>query len=258
MTIASLTTSDVRSRIAQGRLRAFLFDLDGVITDTAAIHAAAWKRLFDGFLKTRAGGEAFRPFRIPEDYLAHVDGRPRYEGVRVFLESRGISLPEGAPGDPVDCVSIRRLGDRKDALFNAVLADQGIGVFDASIRFLAALCDRGVATACVSSSRNCRPVLARCGLRDRFDVIVDGFDIERGLAGKPAPDSYLRAAEHLDVLPEAAAVVEDATSGVAAGRAGGFGVVIGLDRGAGRASLMVHGADIVVGELDEFLPLVEG
>ena len=258
MTIPSLTAADVRSRIAKGLYRAFLFDLDGVITDTAAIHAAAWKRLFDGFLEARAGGNPVEPFHLPEDYLAHVDGRPRYEGVRGFLEARGIALPEGAPGDPVDRVTIRSLGDRKDALFNAELAEQGVKVFDASIRFLEALRDREVATACVSSSRNCRPVLTRCGLMDRFDAIVDGFDIERGLAGKPAPDSFLRAATELGVPPDSAAIVEDAESGVAAGRAGGFGLVIGLDRGAGPASLLSHGADIVVGELDEFLPLEEG
>lgn len=257
MTGPDLTAADVRLRIAQGRLRAFLLDLDGVITDTAAIHAAAWKRLFDGFLRDRAGGGGFQPFRLPEDYLAHVDGRPRYEGVRGFLDSRGIALEEGGPGDPFDRVTIRRLGNRKDALFNAVLAQQGVDVFEASVRFLAALHDRGVALACVSSSRNCRPVLTRCGLRDRFDTIVDGFDIERGLAGKPAPDSYLRAARDLGVPPDSAAVVEDALSGVAAGRAGGFGLVIGLDRGAGRGALLAHGADIVVGELDEFLPLKE-
>ena len=258
MTAAQVSVADVRSRVADGRIQAVLFDLDGVITDTAAVHAAAWKSLFDDFLKDRAEGRGFRPFRVPEDYLAHVDGEPRYDGVRDFLRARGIVLPEGSPSDPADRITIRSLGDRKDALFNAALADQGVRVFGGSVALIAALRRRGVATACVSSSRNCRPVLARCGLLDVFDAIVDGQDIDRGLAGKPAPDSYLQAARNLGVPPPAAAVVEDALSGVAAGHTGGFGLVIGLDRGVGRAALLERGADIVVGELDEFLPLDEG
>lgn len=258
MMAAEVTVADIRSRIADGSIRAFLFDLDGVITDTAAVHAAAWKSLFDDFLKDRAEGRGFRPFRVPEDYLAHVDGEPRYDGVRDFLRARGIVLPEGSPSDPPDRITVRSLGDRKDALFSAVLAEQGVRVFDGSIALIAALRRRGVATACVSSSKNCRPVLARCGLLDSFDAIVDGTDIEGGLAGKPAPDSYLRASRKLDAPPPAAAVVEDALSGVAAGHAGGFGLVIGLDRGAGRDALLERGADIVVDDLEEFLPLEEG
>ena len=255
---AEITVAGIRSLIADGRIRAFLFDLDGVITDTAAVHAAAWKTLFDEFLEDRAEGQEFRPFRIPEDYLAHVDGEPRYDGVRHFLRSRGIDLPEGSPSDPADRVTVRSLGDRKDALFNAVLAEQGVRVFEGSIALIGALRRHGLATACVSSSKNCRPVLTRCGLLEMFDAIVDGVEIERGLAGKPAPDSYLQAARNLETAPAAAAVVEDALSGVAAGRAGGFGLVIGIDRGAGREALLQRGADIVVGDLDEFLPLEEG
>ena len=255
MMAADVTVAEIRSRIADGRIRAFLFDLDGVITDTAAVHAVAWKRLFDDFLEDRAEGRGFQPFRVPEDYLAHVDGEPRYDGVRDFLRARGIVLPEGSPSDPADRVTVRSLGDRKDALFNAVLAERGVRVFDRSIALIAALRQRGIATACVSSSKNCRPVLARCGLLDLFDAIVDGVDIEAGLAGKPAPDSYLRAARDIETSPAVAAVVEDALSGVAAGRAGGFGLVIGIDRGAGRAALRERGADIVFGELDEILPL---
>ncbi len=258
MTADELTVADIRSCIADGRIRAFLFDLDGVITDTAAVHAAAWKSLFDDFLKDRSEGRGFRPFRVPEDYLAHVDGEPRYDGVRDFLRARGIVLPEGSPSDPADRITVRSLGDRKDALFKAVLEEQGVRVFDGSISLIEALRQRGLATACVSSSKNCRPVLARCGLLEMFDTIIDGVEIERGLAGKPAPDSYLQAARNLETAPAAAAVVEDALSGVAAGRAGGFGLVIGVDRGAGRAALLERGADVVVGELDEFLPLEEG
>lgn len=256
--MSDISRHAVRDRVASGDLRAVLFDLDGVITDTAGLHAQAWKRLFDAFLRANAPSEPFAPFRLPEDYLAHVDGKPRYDGVRTFLAARGIALPDGAPSDPDDRLTICGLGNRKDALFNAVLERDGVSVFAPSIRLVRALRDRSVATACVSSSKNCRPVLMRAGLIDLFDAIVDGFDIERGLAGKPAPDSYLRAADALGVPPSATAVVEDALSGVEAGRAGGFGLVIGLDRGAGRDALLAHGADIVVGELDELLPLTEG
>ena len=255
---ATAPVGTVGARVAAEDLRAVLFDLDGVITDTAGLHALAWKRLFDGFLRDRAGGGTFEPFRVPDDYLASVDGKPRYDGVRSFLAARGIALPDGDPSDPDDRQTVCGLGNRKDALFNAALSEQGVTVFEPSIRFIRALRERGVATACVSSSKNCRPVLRRAGLLDMFDALVDGFDIEHGLAGKPAPDSYLHAAALLGVPPPAAAVVEDALSGVAAGRAGGFGLVIGIDRGAGRAALLEFGADIVVGDLDELLPLQEG
>lgn len=248
----------VADRVAAGDLRAVLFDLDGVITDTAGLHAVAWKRLFDDFLQARAVAEPFEPFRLPEDYLAYVDGKPRYDGVRSFLAARSIALPDGSPTDRDDSQTVCGLGNRKDALFNIALAEQGVSIFEPSIRFIWALRACAVATACVSSSKNCRPVLARARLLDLFDAVVDGCDIENGLAGKPAPDSYLRAGELLGVPPEAAAVVEDALSGVAAGRAGRFGLVIGVDRGAGRAALIDHGADLVVADLDELLPLKEG
>lgn len=241
-------------RVADHRLRAFLFDLDGVITDTAAIHAVAWKRLFDGFLAERAG-DAYEPFRLPEDYHAYVDGKARYDGVQSFLDARSIELPNGEPSDVAGRETVCGLGNRKDDLFNAVLDERGVEVFDGSVRLIEALRDRHVATACVSSSKNCRPVLARCDLLGLFDTIIDGTDIERGIAGKPAPDSFLRAASDLGVPPAAAAVVEDALSGVAAGRAGDFGLVIGVDRGAGGDALLARGADLVVGDLDELLPL---
>lgn len=250
--------SEVGRRVAQGELRAFLFDLDGVITDTAALHAAAWKRLFDAFLAERAAGGRFEPFRLPEDYHAHVDGRPRYEGVSTFLASRGIELPQGAPDDPGDRATVCGLGNNKDALFNAELEEHGVTVFAASLRLVEALRARAVHTACVSSSKNCKPVLERAGLLPLFEAIVDGHDIENGLPGKPAPDSFLRAADEVGVPAAASVVVEDAISGVAAGRAGGFGLVIGLDRGAGHDALLAHGADLVVDELDELLPLPGG
>ncbi len=253
-----MTAADLRARIAGGDLRAFLFDLDGVITDTAAVHAVAWKRLFDSYLEERAGGGAFEPFRVPEDYHAYVDGKARYDGVQSFLDARDIKLPRGEPSDPVDRVSVCGLGNRKDALFNAVLNEKGVRVFDGSVRLIKALRERDVAAGCVSSSKNCRPVLERCDLLGLFDTIVDGMDVEEGLAGKPAPDTFLRAAANLAVPPQGAVVVEDALSGVAAGRAGGFGLVIGLDRGAGRDALLAGGADLVVRDLDVLLPLSNG
>ena len=249
----AVTVADVRARLLDGTLGAVLFDLDGVITDTAALHAVAWQRLFDDFLAEQDVGHA--RFELPADYLAYVDGKPRYDGVQSFLDARGLALPRGMPSDPSDAATVCGLGNRKDALFNAVLAAQGVTEFDGSVRLLEALRRRHVATACVSSSKNCRPVLDSCGLLGAFDTIVDGADIERGVAGKPAPDSYLCAAGRLAVAPAAAAVVEDALSGVAAGRRGDFGLVIGVDRGVGAAALRAAGADVVVTDLAAFLPL---
>lgn len=235
-------------------ITAFLFDLDGVVTRTATVHARAWKELFDGFLAARAGGGAFAPFRLPDDYTAHVDGKPRYDGVRAFLESRGIELPWGDPGDPPGAPTICGLGNRKDALFAAVMARDGVEVFDGTVRLIEALRGKGRKIGCVSSSKNCRPVLERAGLTALFDAIVDGNDLEREhLAGKPAPDTYLRGAALLGAAPPHAAVIEDAIVGVAAGRAGCFGLVIGVDRGAGRAALLAAGADLVVADLAEFV-----
>ncbi len=252
----TLQIGDVRRRTATGELRAFLFDLDGVITNTATLHAAAWKRLFDAFLEYQAGGAGFTPFRLPEDYLAYVDGKARYDGVQSFLESRGIELPCGTPADSTDAMTVCGLGNRKDEFFMAELSARGVAVFDGTLRLIEALRGQRIATACVSSSKNCRPVLERCGALGLFDVIVDGTAVENGLAGKPAPDSFLHAAAQLDAKPAQAAVIEDALSGVAAGRAGGFGLVIGVDRGAGHEALHASGADIVVDDLDALLPLV--
>ena len=242
-------------------ITAWLFDLDGVVTDTASIHGRAWKRLFDGYLERRAGGGAFEPLRLPEDYLAHIDGKPRYEGVRDFLASRGIELPLGTPDDAPGDDTVCALGNAKNDWFNEVLAKEGVPVFDKCVALIDRLRARGLKTACVSSSKNCRPVLATAGLADRFDTVVDGTDLEReGLRGKPEPDTYVRAAERLGATPAEAAVFEDALSGVEAGRRGGFGLVVGVDRGAGAAALEAQGADRVVADAGDLLddPAVAG
>lgn len=229
---------------------AVLFDLDGVLTPTAQIHRTAWAQMFDAFL----AGRGQPPF-TDADYFAHVDGRPRTDGVRAFLASRGVTLPDGEPDDPEDAETVNGLGNRKNAAFNAVLARDGIAPYPASARLLDALRRRGTAMAVVSSSRNARPVLDAAGISDDFACVVDGEDAAtHQLAGKPAPDTFLRAAQVLGVDPARAVVVEDATSGVAAGRAGRFGLVIGVDRGAGADALTDAGADVVVTDLDEVLP----
>jgi beta-phosphoglucomutase family hydrolase len=234
-------------------IKAVLFDLDGVVTRTAAIHARAWKRLFDEFMAGLDGNpERLRPFRLPEDYLAYVDGKPRDEGVRSFLQARGIDLPWGDPQDLPDARTICGLGNRKNGYFHEVLTEQGVEVFPTTIALIHALRARGIKIACVSSSKNCRPVLERAGVIDLFDVILDGHDLEtEHLTGKPCPDAFLRTAERLGVAPAKAAVVEDAVSGVAAGKAGAFGLVIGVDRGAGREALLAASADVVVADLAE-------
>jgi beta-phosphoglucomutase family hydrolase len=229
------------------KLKAFLFDLDGVITRTATLHGQAWKRLFDEFLKDPA-----HPFRLPEDYLDYVDGRPRYEGVQTFLASRGIELPLGHPGDAPGAGSICALGNRKDAFFADQMARHGVDVYSSTVEVLRALRAAHIRCACVSSSTHCRPILETAGLTGCFDQIYDGCDLEReGLPGKPRPDAFLRTAALLGVEPANAAVVEDAISGVEAGRAGAFGLVIGVDRGAGGEALERAGADLVVTDLSE-------
>ncbi len=235
-------------------LKAVLFDLDGVITNTAEVHARAWKQLFDEFLAGREGqAERLGPFRLPEDYIDYIDGKPRYEGVRSFLTSRGINLPWGDRADPPDAPTVCGLGNRKNRYFHRALEEQGVEVFEGSVALIRALRARGIKTACVSSSKNCQTVLERASLTNLFDVIFDGGDLEReGLPGKPQPDAFLRAAVRLGVAPREAAVVEDAVSGVEAGRAGGFKLVIGIDRGAGRKALTAAGADVLVSDLAEF------
>lgn len=222
--------------------RAVLLDLDGVITPTASVHEVAWSELFAPWSFTS------------EDYLTHVDGKPRYDGVRSFLEARGVELPEGTPDDPPGDGTVAAMGNRKDELFRELLDRDGVDPYPGTIALLDELDRLGIPQAVVSSSRNARPVLEAAGLGDRFAHVVDGVTIvEEGIAGKPAPDMFLRAATLLGVDPADAVVVEDASSGVAAGVAGGFGLVLGVDRGGNRAALLASGAHLVVDDLAETL-----
>jgi len=237
-------------------IRACLFDLDGVLTETATLHAAAWKEMFDAFLRARADrtGEAFVPFDAVSDYGEYVDGKPREDGVRSFLASRGIDLPAGAADDPPETETIAGLGARKDRLVLAVIRGQGVHVYDGSVRYVKAVRDAGLGTAVVSSSKNTREVLAAAGISGLFDERVDGIvREERHLKGKPAPDTFLEGARLLGAAPAAAAVFEDALAGVAAGRAGAFGLVVGVDRVGHAEALRAHGADVVVSDLAELL-----
>jgi beta-phosphoglucomutase family hydrolase len=239
-------------------VRACLFDLDGVLVQTAKIHAAAWKQLFDDVLRARAeqSGEAFRPFDVPGDYVAYVDGRLREDGVRGFLRSRGIEVPEGDPADPASAWSVHGLATRKNEIVLELFERRGVDVYDGSIRFVEAVRAAGLRCAVVSASKNTRSALASTGIAGLFEVVVDGVVAERdGLSGKPAADTFLAAAAALGVEPGRAAVFEDALAGVEAGRAGAFGWVVGVDRGAGEEALRSHGADVVVADLAE---LIEG
>jgi len=233
---------------------AVLFDLDGVLTATASIHAACWKRTFDEFLDARASESSgtFAPFSIDRDYPPYIDGKPRYDGVDSFLRSRGIELPWGDTADPPSRKTVCGLGNRKNQLFNEILATEKPEIFHGSVKLAHSLREMGIKTAVVSASKNAGPVLAAAGITELFDVIVDGTVAARlGLAGKPAPDPFLEAARALDVAPERAVVVEDAIAGVQAGRAGNFGLVIGIDREGQGDALYEHGADIVVTDLEE-------
>ncbi|MCP9211855.1 HAD family hydrolase [Streptomyces cucumeris] len=234
-------------------IRACLFDLDGVLTRTAVVHAAAWKQMFDAFLERR-DGPSFRPFDRAADYDEYVDGRPRADGVRTFLASRGIDLPEGAPDDPPDRDTVNGLGNRKNILVLARIREEGVEAYPGSVRFAEAVRDAGLRTAVVSSSANCRDVLIAAGIEHLFEVRIDGVvAAERALPGKPHPDTFLEAARELDTVPGAAAVFEDALAGMEAGRAGRFGQVIGVDRVGQADALRRHGADIVVQDLAELL-----
>lgn len=237
-------------------ITACLFDLDGVLTQTAKVHAKAWKQMFDQYLRERADrdGEPFREFALPEDYEKYVDGKPRRNGVRSFLKSRNIDLPEGSPNDTPEDETIYGLGLRKNELVLRLIHDEGVEPYDGSVRFVEAARDRGLRRAVVSSSENCKDVLEAAGIEELFEVRIDGIVATRDhLAGKPAPDTFLAAARELGAEPAQAAVFEDAEAGVEAGRAGHFGWVIGVDRtGHGRA-LHAHGADIVVQDLAELL-----
>ena len=237
-------------------VRACLFDLDGVLTQTATVHAAAWKEMFDGFLRERAakGGEPFVPFDPVADYDEYVDGEPRSDGARSFLAARGIDLPEGEESDPAAAETVTGLGNRKNEIVLRLIRDQGVQAYEGSVRYVRAARAAGLRRAVVSSSSNCREVLLAAGIEDLFEQRIDGVVAKHDrLKGKPAPDTFLAGARALGVAPAQAAVFEDALSGVAAGRAGGFGCVVGVDRVGQADELREHGADIVVSDLAELL-----
>ncbi|MGK4582329.1 HAD family hydrolase [Kitasatospora sp. HPMI-4] len=237
-------------------IRAFLFDLDGVLTQTAKVHAAAWKDMFDSFLRTEAErtGEEFIPFDPVGDYDAYVDGRPRLDGTREFLASRGIRLPEGTPADPPGTRTVQGLSSAKNRTVLRMIQEQGVQPYPGSVEYLHRLRVLGLPRAVVSSSANCRDVLRAAGIDGLFDVVIDGLVARRDkLPGKPAPDTYLAAARALKTPPEHAAVFEDALAGVESGRAGGFGAVVGVDRVGQAGALREHGADIVVRDLAELI-----
>jgi beta-phosphoglucomutase family hydrolase len=232
-----------------------LFDLDGVLTQTAKVHAAAWKEMFDEYLRQRAErtGEAFVAFE-QHDYDRYVDGKPRYEGVQSFLESRGIDLPRGEPTDRPDAETVDGLGNRKNEIVLRLIHEQGVEPYEGSVRYLHAARDAGLRRAVVSSSTNCKDVLQAAGIEDMLEVRMDGVVAEREhLKGKPAPDTFLKAAEMLGTEPAQAAVFEDALAGVESGRAGNFGFVVGVDRVGQADALKEHGADVVVKDLAELL-----
>jgi beta-phosphoglucomutase family hydrolase len=235
---------------------ACLFDLDGVLTQTAKVHAAAWKQTFDEYLRKRSQqrGEQFVPFDDVADYDEYVDGKPRYDGVRSFLRSRGIDLPEGEEGDAAGAETIRGIGDRKNEIVLGMIRQDGVEAYEGSARYVKEAKAAGLRRAVVSSSANCRDVLRGAGIEDLFEAVVDGNTAaEQHLKGKPAPDTFLAGAKALDVGPGQAAVFEDALAGVEAGRSGGFAFVVGVDRVGQAQALKAHGADFVVTDLAELL-----
>lgn len=232
-------------------IRALLFDMDGVLTDTASIHARAWKETFDAFLREHGDDT---PFDLARDYELYVDGKPREDGVRDFLASRDVHLPEGTPDDPPTADTVRGVGNRKNALVQQLIRDDGVKVYDGSVELVRQARAAGLPTAVVSSSANTKSILESAGIADLFDQRVDGVTIaDEHIKGKPAPDSFVRAAELLGVPPQNAAVFEDALAGVAAGKAGGFGLTVGVDRHGQPQALKDHGADIVVSDLSELI-----
>lgn len=237
-------------------IRGCLFDLDGVLTKTAKVHDAAWKEMFDGFLRERARqtGEPFAPFDPVNDYDEYVDGKPRADGTRSFLASRGIVLPEGHEDDPPDAQTVYGLSNRKNEIVLKRIRTDGVEAYEGSVRYVRAVRDAGLRRAVVSSSANCHDVLVAAGIEDLFEARIDGVVAEREhLRGKPAPDTFLAGARALGLRPNAAVVFEDALAGVAAGRAGGFGFVVGVDRVGQAEALKEHGADIVVTDLADLL-----
>ena len=246
----------MRITITRNQFDAVLFDLDGVITDTANLHAASWKQMFDEYLKKRAAEktEDFVPFDIASDYQLYVDGKSRFDGVRDFLASRNISLPEGTPDGPPQAETVCGLGNRKNALVNKIIEKEGVELYEGSVRFIHQLRHQGFKIAIVTSSQNCDAVLKAAKLDAHFEVQVDGNVIQaKKLAGKPAPDAFLMAAKLLDVEPKRAVVIEDAISGVQAGRIGNFGLVIGVARKTNAKELQRQGANLVVTDLSELV-----
>jgi beta-phosphoglucomutase family hydrolase len=238
------------------RITTCLFDLDGVLTQTAKVHAKAWKQMFDAYLHERSQrtGEPFKEFKLPDDYEQYVDGKPRRDGVASFLQSRGIDIPLGTPEDSPDAETIYGLGLRKNNIVLGLIRDEGVEAYEGSVRYVKAARDRGLRRAVVSSSTNCHDVLVAAGIADLFEVEIDGQVAERDhLAGKPAPDTFLAGAKALDTPPAQAVVFEDALAGVEAGRAGHFGWVVGVDRTGHAEALHEHGADVVVKDLAELL-----
>ncbi len=247
---------DSKSAITRDQYDAVLLDLDGVITDTANIHATCWKKMFDAYLQQRAAdtSEPFRPFEIATDYQLYVDGKPRFDGVRDFLTSRGIHLPEGTPDDPPQAETVGGLGNRKNDLVNEVIDAVGVEPYEGTVEFVRQLRQQGFKVAVVTSSQNCDAVLKAAKLDDFFEVRVDGNTVrEQHLAGKPAPDTFLMAAKRLGADPTRSVVVEDAISGVQAGRTGNFGCVIGVARKGNAEELRRHGAHLAVNDLGELV-----
>jgi trehalose 6-phosphate phosphatase len=241
-------------KISKKEVDGVIFDLDGVVTKTAAVHAAAWKRLFDDYLEERAvhEGASFRPFDADVEYRRYVDGKPRYDGVASFLESRDITLDYGEPGDPPDRETVCGLGNRKNLYFQERLAEGGVSVYQSTIDVIRVLRENNVRTAIISASKNCEAVLEAAKVGGLFDAKVDGVDAaELGLRGKPDPAVFLEAARRLHVVPERAAIVEDAIAGVQAGHDGGFGLVIGVNRSSEIGVLRENGADVEVADLSE-------
>jgi beta-phosphoglucomutase family hydrolase len=238
------------------KIEALLFDMDGVLTQTAKVHAAAWKQSFDEFLRQRAQerGEKFVPFDVDADYDEYVDGKPREDGVRSFLQSRGIELPEGEPDDAPDAQTIQGVANNKNERVLKLIHEHGVDAYEGSIRYVKAAEQAGLKCAVVSSSTNTHDVLAAAKLDGLFDTVIDGTVAHRDhLHGKPAPDTFLAGAKALGVDPSRAVVFEDALAGVQAGHAGNFGYVVGVDRVGQRDALKAHGADIVVDDLAELL-----
>ena len=247
---------DAQRAVTRDRYDAVLLDLDGVVTDTASIHAACWKQMFDEYLQNRAmqRGEAFRPFDLAADYRLYVDGKPRFDGVRDFLASRDIHLPEGSLDDPSQAETVCGLGNRKNDLVNKIIEEGGVEPYEGSVKFLGQMRSQGFKIAIVTSSQNCAAVLKAVKLDHFFDVQVDGNTIHtQHLAGKPAPDTFLMAAKLLGIDPARAVVIEDALSGVEAGHKGNFGLVIGVARKGNVEELCDHGAHLVVNDLGELL-----